>query len=414
MSNPFKESLVPTSTPIGLDDEQKWQAQKIYEKATSFEAREYTCYLFAAICQKLKQKYPYIHTTNSFRGKGKDSFDNNINNTVGQDVQELTKDILAGTFSAYYIDANALNRLETLAPNLRSNAENIILKNLHAHNDLLNEAPTEEQLLVNMLKFDLMREILSDILNDLSKSFHISSWKLVKNIHRSNGFSATYFVISTPYGQIEIQTQSDKNHFDAHKGSAAHSNIPGKAPDISQFFELVDPNDEKSLEYYLNLLHKTQKDKNGNIIHDARYNSFCPMPLTDNDGRLLNAMLHIKLKDNIDEELLKFAIAKTPVFMSSCSRTDNATLTTFDHHNFISSFEEILKMEGETTCLGNSILKKLEPIYQKTLENNPELLNTFTENGKLPQELSDGSIIEYLEKLSKAISSQHISDVLTH
>ena len=109
--------------------------------------------------------------------------------------------------------------------------------------------------------FAILNKTLPIVLNDsLIKNTLKSFSSMEKEVKKPNGFQAIYYTIKTPFGDIEAQAQSNKAHYAATKGSAYHSGIDGKTVNVKDFFELVDPNDENDLSYYLDFLDSASAD----------------------------------------------------------------------------------------------------------------------------------------------------------
>ena len=114
----------------------------------------------------------------------------------------------------------------------------------------------------NQFQFAILHHTLPIVLNDpliknaLQTTFEIEPGKENTNgeVRKPNAFQSIYYMLHTPFGKIEFQSQSNRAYYVSQKGSAYHSGIPGKSVDVSNFFELVNPNDEKPLDYYLDAL----------------------------------------------------------------------------------------------------------------------------------------------------------------
>ena len=111
------------------------------------------------------------------------------------------------------------------------------------------------------LHFAILKKTLPIVFESpLIKNGLKTSFKFDKDPKKDNGFRAIYYTLNTPFGPVEVQAQSNKAYYAATKGSAYHSGIPGKTINVKDFFELVDPNDENDLSYYLNILDSTSAD----------------------------------------------------------------------------------------------------------------------------------------------------------
>ena len=165
----------------------------------------------------------------------------------------------------------------------------------------------------NNLHFKILNITLPIVLDDpLIKNTLLTTFKLEKTNKQSqkaNGFEAFYYTLNTPFGKVEFQAQSNRAYFNATKGSAYHSGIPGKSINVKHFFELVDKNDEHTLDYYLEALDNTSADS---IIHENELPQFKSEKekkdyLKTSHGKdyknskiYIDMMKHIKIKDTMD------------------------------------------------------------------------------------------------------------------
>ena len=165
----------------------------------------------------------------------------------------------------------------------------------------------------NNLHFEILNRTLPIVLDDpLIKNTLLTTFKLEKSNEQSqkaNGFEAIYYTLNTPFGKVEFQAQSNRAYFNATKGSAYHSGIPGKSINVKHFFELVDKNDEHTLDYYLDTLDSISADS---IIHENELPQFESAQekkayLETSHGKdyinsklYIDMMKHIKIKDTID------------------------------------------------------------------------------------------------------------------
>ena len=165
----------------------------------------------------------------------------------------------------------------------------------------------------NNLHFEILNRTLPIVLDDpLIKNTLLTTFKLEKSNEQSqkaNGFEAIYYTLNTPFGKVEFQAQSNRAYFNATKGSAYHSGIPGKSINVKHFFELVDKNDEHTLDYYLDTLDSISADS---IIHENELPQFESEQekkayLETSHGKdyinsklYIDMMKHIKIKDTID------------------------------------------------------------------------------------------------------------------
>ena len=99
-----------------------------------------------------------------------------------------------------------------------------------------------EYRLDDRLQYEILRETLPDILKSpLIKDVLNVTFKVSKDCKKPNGFAAQYFVLHTPFGDMELQAQSKQRFYEAKRGSAFHSGMPGKSVNIKDFFEYVNP-----------------------------------------------------------------------------------------------------------------------------------------------------------------------------
>ena len=152
----------------------------------------------------------------------------------------------------YYFENNSFST--TIAPTQKGNLE-YLLNVFHSKID-------------NNLHFEILHQTLPIVLNDplikntLQTTFAIEKGKEATRGERikENGFQSIYYTLTTPFGEIELQSQSSRAYYVATKGSAYHSGIPGKSFDVKDFFELVDLNDIHTLDYYLEKLDSVSAD----------------------------------------------------------------------------------------------------------------------------------------------------------
>lgn len=309
------------------------------------------------------------------------------------------------------------------------NELNDVKQSIHNLEDDASYASNEEVLgLKNLLqdlrsKLDdksyhtLLPQAFEDVMNDpIFKKFHIE-FKFVKDSKKSNGFAANYYVLKTPFGNIEVQLQSAKRYYESRKGSASHNSIPGKDLDIKDLFELVNPDDPKPLEFYLNYLDKTPVTK---ILYDT--DGINPnSPEHKESERIQKFMQHIKLKDYyeskisdeegnsiktpIDEVIYKRAILYSP-YMGIC-RSAHTNFRNVDiiHRNRVSSYSDILRKIDSLSCLGDIVISRLND-YIKNPENNLSEPDTDKVT-----EIGIQSIYRYLGRLEQMLTTHEDADI---
>ncbi len=114
----------------------------------------------------------------------------------------------------------------------------------------------------DQLHFAILNKTLPVVLDSpLIKNVLQTFNKFEKETKKPNGFQARYDTIYTPFGPVEVQSQSNKAYYTATKGSSYHNGMAGKNIDIKEFFELVDEDDEYDLSYYLDVLDNISADK---------------------------------------------------------------------------------------------------------------------------------------------------------
>ena len=260
--------------------------------------------------------------------------------------------------------------------------------------------------------------VLNDLLikNALQTTFEIEPGK-EKNkgeVRKPNGFQSIYYILNTPFGKIEFQSQSNRAYYVSQKGSAYHSGIPGKSVDVSDFFELVDPNDEKPLDYYLDALDSVSADS-------LTYESMFPKFKNDDEKnkfleseqgkpfkqtmKIMELKKHIKIKNRIEllpaylpasvytdsskknvnpdklKEfllssnasqngysmnanlyLLSLALSVSP-YMNVVSSGHSSFTTTLNHNKkVVGEFAEALRKKDANTCLRDILIDRLKDI----------------------------------------------------
>ena len=323
--------------------------------------------------------------------------------------------------------------------------------------------------------FAILNKLLPIVFSDtLIKNSLKASFKFEKEIKKKNGFHALYYTILTPFGNIEIQAQSNRAHYVATKGSAYHSGIDGKSIDVKNFFELVDPNDEHELSYYLDSLDYISADslvspyevpefKNEQEKEDFLSSSKGIAYTQSEEYR--NMIKHIKIKDKIqilpdslpkevydsdkqinqeklqklinsgaikpiimdvNDYLMSNALSISP-YMNVCSSGHTSTTNAEIHHKkVIGEFAEILRKKDSNTCLRDLLIRRLEEL----IENDGFIKNTHDKpmspqmiyslkivkeheeaSLKLPKDISRKNITAYAEKLRNKINNKKSDDL---
>ncbi len=115
------------------------------------------------------------------------------------------------------------------------------------------------------LQHEILRITFPQILEHplFTEKFKIKG-KLIKDAKKPNGFCALYYVLTDANGQkIEVQLQSGMRYYESKAGISNHNDLPDKAVNVKQFFELVNPEqheqDPEALKKYLSILGRTSK-----------------------------------------------------------------------------------------------------------------------------------------------------------
>lgn len=316
----------------------------------------------------------------------------------------------------------------------------------------------------NNLHFEILNRTLPIVLDDpLIKNTLLTTFKLEKSNEQSqkaNGFEAIYYTLNTPFGKVEFQAQSNRAYFNATKGSAYHSGIPGKSINVKHFFELVDKNDEHTLDYYLDTLDSISADS---IIHENELPQFESEQekkayLETSHGKdyinsklYIDMMKHIKIKDTIDilppylpnsvydkaeinyktprsnwkinekklNELIESGEIKLSTvdtnmyFLASAlsispymnvASSGHSSFTTVGNHNkkIVGEFSEAIRKKDSNTLLRDILVRRLENILE-----NPE------EYFDLNDEKQSAYVTRYLElaKQHEEIASRLPKDI---
>lgn len=278
---------------------------------------------------------------------------------------------------------------------------------------------TEVETLKNLIKdlksklydkayYTLMPELFETVINDplIVEGLRVKA-EFVKDVRKANGFAANYYLLRTPFGNIEVQLQSAKRYYEAKKGSAAHNSIPGKQLDVKNLFELADPNDRNPLDYYLNYLDKTSSAK---MIYEPYFGD--KHSYQYKEAEKINEFLkHIKLKDyysedpneqpiRIDKFIYTHALNSSP-YMGIC-RSAHTNFRNVDiiHRSRVSAYSDILRKIDTLSCLGDIIINRLHDYME-----NPENGIIEKDTDKV-QEIGLQAINKYISKLSKNLESQ--------
>jgi hypothetical protein len=305
------------------------------------------------------------------------------------------------------------------------------------------------------LHFSILRKTLPVVFESpLVKNVLKTSYKHDKETKKSNGFQAIYSSLYTPFGPVEVQSQSNRAYYVSTKGSAYHSGLAGKDINVRDFFELVDQNDEYDISYYLDTLDNISADK---LISSYEIPEFeteqekeaffkTPEGITYLESEKYREMIkHIKIKDtlqilpqNLPSEaydsnkkinpekvqeliscgkitpsvvdansyLFSTALALSP-YMNVCSSGHTSFTNAGIHHKkVIGEFAEVLRKKDSNTCLRDLLIRRLEQLienpkdFDSNLESSLQIVKMHDEIAtKLPKDISKKNIIVYGEKL---------------
>lgn len=301
-----------------------------------------------------------------------------------------------------------LSEVEKAISNLSTSASYAYETEVESLKNLLNDLKNK---LYDKAYYTMMPELFETVINDplIVKGLHVKS-EFVKDVRKENGFAANYYILRTPFGNIEVQLQSAKRYYEAKKGSAAHNSIPGKQLDIKNLFELTNPNDKYPLDYYLNFLDKTSASK---IAYEPYFGDKHSYQYKEAE-KINEYLKHIKLKDyyydNPDEQPIKIdkfiynhALNSSP-YMGIC-RSAHTNFRNVDiiHRSRISAYSDILRKIDTLSCLGDIIINRLHDYIE-----NPENGVNEKDTDKV-QEIGIQSINKYISKLNKNLESQEKS-----
>ena len=227
----------------------------------------------------------------------------------------------------------------------------------------LNKLTTE----LNHRKYDkyqaeFLRISFPYVMNDpiFSKYLQISSCNLKKNVKKPNGFVADYFELQTPYGIIEMQTTSKHRYIESKQGNCAHIGISNKKQDISDFFELVDPNDSHELSYYLKIL-------------DTYPHSLISADDFEDKDRtslyLKDILKHVKIKDTFYNKDFKAYFQEWvqdtfPCMFKTSTSISSPNAATTNALNTQSTLSALLSGKNGLSCLSYILVQKVQSLPQ--------------------------------------------------
>ena len=246
----------------------------------------------------------------------------------------------------------------------------------------------EREILKTYLPKALSSNLVSNILN--------VNYSYEKETIKSNGYVADFYAIhvNTPNKNneddgketkddnefaIELQAQSFYRYLCGKIGIAYHNGMLGKSINIDSLFELVDPNDSMTLEYYLKILNQVPISVFEKGIIETEHS-----PLIQ---KVEEAYKHIKIKDtikfdnldyNMNEYLINLAkyVASN---MSVCRSSHNLTTPTvaIEHKGLAAGFSDVLRRKDGISCLAQLLVDRVESIVD-SIDNNSDLLPKYT------------------------------------
>lgn len=341
--------------------------------------------------------------------------------TLEKIIQSTYPEFVAERPISYQTELQELNKLYDIKKEYNSFSSEISEDDISSLKSLLLDLRSRSS---DKLEYEILKESAPVVFNSpLIKNALKTSFKFVKDSKKPNGFAAIYYQITTPFGPLEVQLQSNKRYYEAKKGSAFHSGIIGKEIDINSFFELTDPKDSHPINFYLNKLDNINADE---IFSDIEMPTF--ESESDKSNYLLNNnnaekykktllakqyMSHIKIKDNYtfndskdsqktNEYLLSLAKFISP-FMNVCSSGHTSFSTASIHQkNLIGEFTEILRKKDQTTCLRNMLISRLRTILQTS--NDKEYLENRKVRDSLPRDIAREDITQYATRLHQKLT----------
>lgn len=320
--------------------------------------------------------------------------------------------------------------------------------------DLLNDFRSR---IDDQLHFTILRKILPIVFDSpLVKNVLLTSYEWNKETLKPNAFQADYYTLNTPFGPVEVLSQSNKAHYASTKGSAYHSGMDNKMIHVKDFFELVDSNDEKDISYYLDILdsfsadslispyeipefktEQEQKDflsspKGVAYLKSEKYREmmnhikikekiqllpqYLPEEVYDSnkkiDSKKLQELIdcgkiHPTIVDT-NKYLFSTALSFSP-YMNVCSSGHTSFTDAEIHHKkVIGEFAEVLRKKDSNTCLRDILIRRLENIIENPSNFNVdfgaslEIVKRHDEMTiKLPKNISPKNILSYGENLRK-------------
>lgn len=276
------------------------------------------------------------------------------------------------------------------------------------------------------LHFAILRKTLPIVFSQpLIKNALKTSFEYVKEAKKPMGFQAIYDTLLTPFGLIEVQSQSNRAYYNSTKGSSYHSGLAGKSVNIRDLFELVNPDDKHDISFYLDALDSTSADAMVSPYELPEFETEEEMQsfLKTSEGiafleseKYREMMKHIQFKSkmkinntfvNTNSYLLSTALSLSP-YMNVCSSGHTSFTTAGIHHKkIIGEFAEVLRKKDSNTCLRDLVIRKLEQLIENPPKDSDIDINSTLQiikehdevATKLPKDISRKNILNYAEKL---------------
>lgn len=270
-------------------------------------------------------------------------------------------------------------------------------ENMHELSNLRNNliAKLDDKLQNEILDVTLPKVLEGELVKDIlkvSSTRDNSSSKDNGWLRKPNAYVSLYHNLSTNSGlEIELQAQSYQGYRNGKNGMAYHNGMKGKRLNLDYLFELVDKNDDKPLEYYIQLLDNTSAD--------LLISKLAQKQLSPRDQLAFEALKHIKIVDSVkvtpnktnaitsenDEnienqgisensnptyidinqyllELSEFAAPKCYICRGAHNVTRSAA--SIEKKQTVENFSDILRKKNGISCLSQMLLDKIEDIVQ--------------------------------------------------
>lgn len=227
-------------------------------------------------------------------------------------------------------------------------------------------------------------------------------WKLLKDVKKPNGYCAKYYALIDPMTGLilELQVQTDFRYTDSKRGNSDHSTLQNKRPDIFEFFELVDPNENPdNLSLYLNILDNHSIGEINYLRNKTNLTSAQKRGIRQFDY----ALKAIKLKDKflqenasgeITEQSLETYLKNFAIYNSPNARTIDSAHPTLGgrgasvvEKNLVECFQEVLLKSNKLSYLAQVLTDKLA---------------TFVPTQNISKTYTEESIRNYAEKRRNA------------